>query len=228
MPTLADIPPLPTLSGAPRHLSEAIADAITSAIAQGALHPGERLFEEAIAAQLSVSRVPLREAIRTLEAQGILVVTPNRGARVVSMDERTVANVQEARIALERIACKGVMKRIDKVPRLLDAMQDATDSMRSAKRRLDWAGLRRCDIQFHRALCAAAENEVVAKLWEGLSRHIAIIFGREIEQEHDFDVVIAQHELLLAMLARKDRGVAKEIEAHIMRLSRRPDMPESS
>src|SRR6476620_4969231 len=107
MATLTNIPPLPALSGGPRHLSEAIADAITSAIAQGALHPGERLIEEAIAAQLLVSRVPLREAIRTLEAQGILVVTPNRGARVVSMDERTVANVQEARIAIERIACKG-------------------------------------------------------------------------------------------------------------------------
>src|SRR5262245_38602196 len=141
MATLADIPPLAAPSGAARPLSEAIADAITSAIAQGALQPGERLIEEAIASQLAVSRVPLREAIRTLEAQGILVVTPNRGARIVVMDERTIANVQEVRIALERIACKGVMERIGEMPRLLDAMHDATDAMRSAKRRQDWAGL---------------------------------------------------------------------------------------
>jgi DNA-binding GntR family transcriptional regulator len=221
MATLTDIPPLPALSGAPRHLSEAIAEAITSAIAQGALQPGGRLIEEAIAAQLSVSRVPLREAIRTLEAQGILVVTPNRGARIVSMDECTIGNVHEARIALERIACNGVMERISHVPDLLDPMHDATDAMRSAKRRGDWAALRRSDIQFHRALCAASQNKIVAKLWEGLARHIAIIFGREIEEEHDFDVVIAQHELLLAMLARQDAGVAEEIGAHIMRLSRR-------
>ena len=218
MPSTADMPALRAVGGTNKQLSEAVADAITNAIAQGAIQPGERLVEEMIAAQLSVSRVPLREAIRTLEAQGIVVVTLNRGARVVAMDESTIAHVQEARIALETVAARGAIRAIRREPRLLEPMQDAVDMMRTAKRRLDWTALRRCDVQFHRELCLASGNDVILKLWEALSRHITIIFGREIEQEHNFDVVIAEHERLMDLLAQGSPTIEKDMEEHILRL----------
>jgi DNA-binding GntR family transcriptional regulator len=208
-------------NGNSKHLSEAIADAITNAIAQGLLQPGERLIETAVAGQLAVSRVPLREALRTLEAQGIVVVTPNRGARIVAMDEKTVADVQETRIALERIAARGAMAVFRRDPGRLKPLRDAVAMMVAAERQLDWAALRRSDIQFHHELCVASGNEVALKLWEALSRHIAIIFGREIEAEHDFAVVIAQHEHLIDLLASASPTVFEEIESHVMRLSRR-------
>jgi DNA-binding GntR family transcriptional regulator len=218
--TTEALAPLP-LAGAgsnARHLSEAVADAITNAIAQGLLKPGDRLLETAIAAQLSVSRVPLREAIRTLQAQGILVVTPNRGTRVVSVDDRTVGQVLEARIALERLAAKGAVETFRSDPKRMEPLQDAVAMMEVAQRRSDWAALRRSDIRFHHELCLASGNDVVLKLWEALSRHIAIIFGREIEAEHDFAVVIGQHERMLAMLASGSPSLNEEIEAHILRL----------
>jgi DNA-binding GntR family transcriptional regulator len=217
--TLEDLTPLPLEVAQSRHLSEGVADAITQAIAQGILKPGDRLIEEAIAAKLSVSRVPLREAIRTLQAQGLLAVTPNRGTRVVMMDDKTVMQVHEARIALERIAARGAVAAFRADRRRLEPLQDAIAMMVVARTRNDWTALRRCDMGFHLALCLASDNDIVLKLWQALSRHITIIFGREIAEEHDFDVVIQQHERLLAMLEEGSPGLDEEIRSHILRLS---------
>ena len=176
-------------------------------------------MEEAIASQLAVSRVPVREAIKTLQAQGILIVTPNRGARVATIDADTISKVQEARIALERIAAKGAAAAFRGNPLRTIPLQDAVGMMEVVARREDWAGLRRCDLTFHHELCIASGNEIVLKLWEALSRHIAIIFGREIASERNFEVVIGQHHRLLALLMAGNPAVDEEIEAHIMRLS---------
>ena len=71
-------------------LGDAVADAIVSAVASGLLKPGQRIVEADLAAMLKVSRVPIREAIKILQAQGILNVTPNRGARIAEFDEKIV------------------------------------------------------------------------------------------------------------------------------------------
>src|SRR4051812_12303557 len=81
-----------------------IADALTEAVASGAVEPGERLVETDIAARLGVSRVPLREALKLLEAQGIVEVVAHRGARVVPFDDARIDRICKARIALERLA----------------------------------------------------------------------------------------------------------------------------
>jgi DNA-binding GntR family transcriptional regulator len=211
---------LAPIAGAGKQLSEEVADLIIGAIAQGLFGPGDRLVEEAIASQLAVSRVPVREAIKTLQAQGILIVTPNRGARVATIDAATISQVQEARIALERIAAKGAAAAFRADPSRSIPLQDAVGMMEVVAKREDWAGLRRCDLTFHHELCIASGNEIVLKLWEALSRHIAIIFGREIASERNFEVVIGQHHRLLDLLMAGSSAMDEEIEAHIMRLSR--------
>jgi DNA-binding GntR family transcriptional regulator len=219
--TEARLAALQPIAGAGKQLSEEVADLIVGGIAQGVFSPGDRLVEEAIASQLAVSRVPVREAIKTLQAQGILVVTPNRGARVATVDAATIAQVQEARIALERIAAKGAVVVFRRDASRAIPLQDAVGMMEVVAKRGDWAGLRRCDLTFHHELCIASGNEIVLKLWQALSRHIAIIFGREIASERNFEVVIGQHHRLLDLLLSGSSAVDEEIEAHIMRLSRR-------
>jgi DNA-binding GntR family transcriptional regulator len=219
--TEARLAALQPIAGAGKQLSEEVADLIVGGIAQGVFSPGDRLVEEAIASQLAVSRVPVREAIKTLQAQGILVVTPNRGARVATVDAATIAQVQEARIALERIAAKGAVVVFRRDASRAIPLQDAVGMMEVVAKRGDWAGLRRCDLTFHHELCIASGNEIVLKLWQALSRHIAIIFGREIASERNFEVVIGQHHRLLDLLLSGSSAVDEEIEAHIMRLSQR-------
>jgi DNA-binding GntR family transcriptional regulator len=79
-------------------LAVRIADALTDGVAGGAIEPGERLVETEIAARMGVSRVPLREALKLLEAQGIVEVLPHRGAWVVPFDEARVDRICEARV----------------------------------------------------------------------------------------------------------------------------------
>ncbi|MBL8584775.1 MAG: GntR family transcriptional regulator [Rhizobiaceae bacterium] len=207
----------PAASMRGERLSERVADAIVNLIAQGHYQPGERITEDDVASRLAVSRVPIREAITTLEAQGILVLSLNRGARVAAFGESERRQVKEARIALESIAARGAASAYRLRPELLERLDEVIFRMELAARRDDWAAMRDCDVQFHRALCEASGNTIILKLWEALSRHIAIIFGREILTERDCGVVVDEHRRLLQVL-REGGDVEAAIHAHIMRL----------
>ncbi|MBD0276255.1 MAG: GntR family transcriptional regulator, partial [Acetobacteraceae bacterium] len=80
---------------------EQAAEAIVAAAARGAFLPGDRLVEAEIARDLGISRVPVREALRLLESQGIVVNTPYRGVRLVEVDARRVQQMLEVRCVLE-------------------------------------------------------------------------------------------------------------------------------
>lgn len=204
--------------GSTRQLGEAVADAIVDAVAQGSLQPGERIVEADLAGQLGVSRVPIREAIKILQAQGILEVTPNRGARVVAFEGRIIEDVFEARVALERIAIRGAVLAYRLAPRRLDALREIISRMQRMASWSDWVEFRKCDVAFHHEICKASGNSIVLKLWEALARHITIIFGRELASERNFDLVIEQHEALLRQIEAGNPQIEDTLERHILRL----------
>ena len=210
-----------------RQLGDAVADAIVDAIALGTLSFGQRIVEADLANQLKVSRVPIREAIKILNSQGILTATPNRGARVAPFDGDVTDQVFEVRVALERIAARDAMQAYRRDPRQLDGLREIISRMERMARWSDWAEFRKCDVAFHREICIASGNDVVLKLWEALSRHVTIIFGRELASEHDFEVVISQHQKLLMLFEKGDTGIEQIIEDHILRL-RRPAKPATA
>ena len=82
-------------------LSERVADQIVEAIGSSRLLPGQRLYEVEIATQLSVSRIPVREALLVLQSQGLLRASPRRGTHVIELDEAWAREVYETRTALE-------------------------------------------------------------------------------------------------------------------------------
>src|SRR6202171_4944660 len=92
-----------------RSLPDQIADAIVEGIAAGVLRPGQRVMETDPAPRLAVSRVPLREALKTLEAQGIVAREQHRGVRIVELDEARIVRVCEFPAALETIAARGAV-----------------------------------------------------------------------------------------------------------------------
>ena len=98
------VPTAPVLSMARSpSLAEQAADAIVTGVSAGALKPGQRLVETELAGLLNMSRVPLREALKILEAQGIVESIPHRGTRIAMFDEARVTQICEARVALERL-----------------------------------------------------------------------------------------------------------------------------
>jgi DNA-binding GntR family transcriptional regulator len=204
-----------------RSLPDQIADAIVEGIAAGALSPGQRLIELELARQFAVSRVPLREALKTLEAQGIVAREQNRGVRIVELDEARIDRVCEVRAALETIAARGALAAYRIFPERLARLETPIQMMDDAVRRGDWAGVNKADLAFHHEICLASQNEIVTTLWQGLARHVLMIFGREILTEAGQSQIVRQHrEFIAELIAAEEEMLQPLVEGHIMRLRR--------
>jgi DNA-binding GntR family transcriptional regulator len=200
-------------------LAEQAADAIVTGVSAGALKPGQRLVETELAGLLKMSRVPLREALKILEAQGIVESIPHRGTRIAMFDDARVNQVCEVRIALERIALTYAAPIYMAEPELLARLDQIIAAMARAADRLEWLEISKADLEFHREICRASGNSIVETLWEALARHVFIVFGHEIRDERDAPIMAPQHRRLRNLLAAGDVATLHtEIERHILRL----------
>lgn len=179
-----------------RHLAlpESIADAVAEGIAARRLLPGDRIVETTLAEQMGVSRVPTREALKVLHTQGILVGGGYRGYRVASFEEDSVRKVFEVRLMLEAFLLRDAIRCWRSGvsdPRLLD---QAIDELAAAATAKDFGASLRADLAFHRIIAEAAHNDITARLWEAIARHVLIIFSLEKYRDDDLAAVVTQHE----------------------------------
>ncbi|GEO80595.1 GntR family transcriptional regulator [Pararhodospirillum oryzae] len=130
-------------------LAARIAEVLAERIIAGALAPGERLRQEGLATEFGASHVPVREAFRRLEAQGLVVSEPRRGVKVAPVDPADVREVAEMRAALEGLALRHA------VPHLTDAILDqAEDALRAGDKAPDVRAWEEANRRFHRLLLA--------------------------------------------------------------------------
>jgi len=204
-----------------RSLAEQVADSIVDGIAAGILIPGQRVLELELARQLQVSRVPVREALRSLGAQGILESAPHRGTHIADFDQVSVERISEVRIALEKIAVRHAMNTYASSPDQLGKLDLIIEAMKRCVENQDWVGVNKADVDFHREICAASRNEIVITLWEALARHVLIIFGREILSKAARSRIVDQHRRLRRLLKTGDpKQLEAEVGRHIMGLRR--------
>jgi DNA-binding GntR family transcriptional regulator len=198
-----------------------VADRLVEAIAAGELAPGQRLVEVEVAGRLAVSRVPLREAMKSLEAQGILVAEAHRGTRVAPFDEGWARSVRRARIALERLAFRDAAPRFRAEPERFAALDRLVQTMERRAAHDDWLSVIKADLGFHRTVVRAAGDGILATLWETLARHVLIVFGRETRPNW----AVLRHgekhrELMQALGAGEPDELDREVERHILRVPR--------
>ena len=93
-------------------LRDVVFNTLREAILKGDLKPGERLMELQLAAKLGVSRTPIREAIRKLELEGLVLMIPRKGAEVAQITEKNMQDVLEVRKALEELSVQLACERI--------------------------------------------------------------------------------------------------------------------
>lgn len=186
------------------------------AIAAGRHPPGARLVESDLAAELGTSRVPVREALQELALYGVLTPAGARGWRVADFDERQIEETYQIRVALERLMLVQAAPVIAAEPTRIENLRRRIDEMRRAARERDAMAINRLDLAFHREALAAADHALGLKMWEGISRHVQIIFGMELYRDPDLEAVTRQHEALLAALLAGDAAaLEREIERHI-------------
>ncbi len=194
-----------------KSIADDVVDQLVKAIAKGALPPNFRLIEQRLAAELGVSRVPVREALRELSLLGVLEDAPGRGWKIAQFDVKHVREVTSIRIALESLMMGAAIKRLQKQPELAKGMDDELVKMREAAVRDDGAAMRRSDIAFHRQAIVIADNRIGMQIWEGLSNHVMIIFGLEHFYNPELASVVRQHEELRHLLVEGEADELDEI-----------------
>jgi DNA-binding GntR family transcriptional regulator len=204
-------------------LADSIADSIAEAIAVGTLQSGERMVETALAEQFAVSRVPVREALKVLHAQGILSGGGHRGYRVTAFSPDIAWQVLEVRLMLETILLRDAIVCWRAGEGDPAALNDAIEEMRRSARSGDVRASLLADIEFHRTIRRAAANPIVGTLWETITRHALIGLNFERYRIKDLAGIPRQHEDLRDMiLAKIDKPGTQEDLANALEEHMRP------
>lgn len=161
--------PVPVRPLVQESTSSMIAQQLREAIATGALPPGSRLTETELAAQLQVSRGPLREGMQRLAQEGLVVAIRNRGLFVIEMTPANIRDMYLAREAVERAAAQCLVRQ-DPVTReeTTRALVAVIEEMGSAADAGDGAALGAADVHFHRVLVELAESPRLSRIHDTL------------------------------------------------------------
>lgn len=154
-------------------LREVVFNTLRQAIVKGDLQPGERLLEIQLADKLGVSRTPVREAIRKLELEGLVVMVPRHGATVSGITQKQLEEVLEIRRALEELAMELACERITKEE--LAKLKELESKINDNKDSKDAFALSDIDEKFHELIYEATKNErliqMLANLREQMYRY---------------------------------------------------------
>ena len=147
-------------------LADQVKDRILEDILNGTHPPDSRIIETRIARELGTSQAPVREALRGLEALGVVEITPFRGARVRRPSRREIIEAYAVRSTLESLAARLA------VPGMTDAdvaeLSRSLDAMRAAARNGDGHGVAEADARFHGRIVELADNGTLERVWRSL------------------------------------------------------------
>lgn len=191
-----------------------IARELRSAIMYGRLKPGTQLGEATLAAQLKVSRGPLREAMQRLLQEGILRSELNRGLFVVELDDADVRDVYFSRAAVERAAVRAILDRgSDEAVKRLDGV---LEDMSAAAGRADLPALSDADLAFHDALVDEAASPRLRRMHQTLLVETRMCMA-ELERTYtDPAMSVAEHREIVDALRSGDRErIDRAITAHM-------------
>lgn len=194
-----------------------VADAIRDMILAGELLPGDRLIEERLTEQLGVSRPPLREALRLLEREDLVVSIPRRGMIVSPLTLQDVYELFTLRAIYERMAVNlGVPVRD---PERLERMREALEAMADAAHKEDRAKLVKSAFEFHLGLVALAGHrrleDAYRPLWLQLRLCMAVNTRVREQLSETLEGNVERHRRLLALIEAGDpEAVLAELEVH--------------
>lgn len=190
-------------------LRDVVFNTLRQAILKGELKPGERLMELALAERLGVSRTPIREAMRKLELEGLVVMIPRRGAQVANITEKDLNDVLEVRIALENLAIEKACKCMDEeqLGRLWMAAKEFERTMADG----NLVHLAEADVAFHEIIYRAADNVRLNQVLNNLREQIYRYRVEYLKEEETRNLLVREHEEMYQAIKERDVEKAQEI-----------------
>jgi DNA-binding GntR family transcriptional regulator len=156
-------------------LTKLVVNSIRERIISGDLKPGERLVEAHLSEELGVSRMPVREALRELAAEGVVSIEPRRGATVATYTPEQIQELVEVRATLEALNAKLAAKRHD--PAQIKRLEQILAAGSKITEKTDLAQLHEDNNEFHEALAQVAANATLREMVRSLRDRTAIIFA---------------------------------------------------
>ncbi|HHY71581.1 MAG TPA: GntR family transcriptional regulator [Thermoanaerobacterales bacterium] len=198
-------------------LRDLVFAAIREAILNGRLKPGERLMEVQLAEEMGVSRTPVREAIRKLELEGLVVMVPRKGAYVAGLTLKDAAEVFEIRSSLEGLAAALAAERItDEEVTSLDRILEAIST---AGEKGDIKTIIKKDMEFHQVLFSASRNDRLAQIINNLKEQIDRFRMQSFSNPARLKSVLSEHKNILDSIKQGDAENAERLaKEHIYKV----------
>lgn len=217
----ADTPALE--SPRPQTMVDFAVSAIISGAARGVILPGDRIVETDLSESLGMSRVPIREALRLLESQGVVTSEPYKGIRLVELTQKRLREVLDVRVNLETLAARRAIEAGANDNDGLERLRLACDELGLRARLDDSYAFASADAAFHRILVGLAGNPVLSGLWESLAKQVTIVVGLST-LSRPMKEIVEEHDLLIEVFGSGDiPRMESALNDHIVVLSERID-----
>lgn len=195
-------------------LRDVVFNTLRRAILTGELKPGERLMEIHLANRMGVSRTPIREAIRKLELEGLVIMIPRRGAEVAQITEKGLKDVLEVRRALDALCVELACDRISAEEE--EQLKEACNEFERATKTKDATVIAKADVVFHDIIVQATGNQRLIQLINNLSEQMYRYRFEYIKDENRHDSLIDEHRIIYESIVKRDKTkAARTAKLHI-------------
>lgn len=195
-------------------LRDVVFNTLRQAILRGELKPGERLMEIQLANKLGVSRTPIREAIRKLELEGLVLMIPRKGAEVADISEKSLRDVLEVRRALEELAGSLACERIrpEQIEQMRQAEQVFTDTLKTG----DVTEIAEADEKFHDIIFLATGNQKLISMLNNLREQMYRYRVECLKRKELHQQLSDEHQEIIRMIEEKNKDeTVRVIRRHI-------------
>ena len=190
-------------------LRDVVFNTLRQAILRGEMEPGERLMEIQLAQRLGVSRTPIREAIRKLELEGLVIMIPRKGAEVAHITEKDMKDVLEVRSTLEELVVELAIKNV--TDEKIEELKCANKVFESAIVSKDAANIVEADVKFHDILYSMTNNARLIQIINNLREQMYRYRLEYVKDARTHSIIISEHNDIIKQIRDKNVPVAKTV-----------------
>lgn len=195
-------------------LRDVVVESIRQAIISGQFPPGMRLMELQLAEEMGVSRTPVREAIRKMELEGLVIMIPRRGAYVADISIKDINEVYEVRTALDVLSAGLAAERIDKSE--IQEMRELLAEEAALVEARDYPKIIDNDTAFHDVIYRASGNTRCMNIISNLREQITAIRGRSMPYPGRVEIMLKEHRAIFdAIAAGKVEKAQEAVRTHM-------------
>ncbi|MDR1801798.1 MAG: GntR family transcriptional regulator [Lachnospiraceae bacterium] len=190
-------------------LRDTVFHTLRRSILHGELKPGERLMEIRLANKLGVSRTPIREAIKKLETEGLVIMTPRKGAEVAEMTVKDICDVLLVRKTLEELAVRLCCDKIThgEVVMLKEEEKKFHDILKTK----DYSQIADADVALHDRIYQIADNQKLLQVLNNLREQMYRFRIEYLKKEEAWPILLSEHEKLIECLEKGNKEEASEV-----------------